>query len=149
MRQTYIVVATADEVALARQFKEYESHPIIITGVGAMNVIRALDPLPRSSWIINIGYAGSADLPIGEVYRIGKSVLLHDVEYTERPNIIGSGVTCYTSTDFVKSNKPGCVFDMELAFICSMGFDHIVAHKKVSDHCNYEEYENNIKGGIV
>ena len=34
---------------------------IIVTGVGAINVLKTLQDLPRNAQIINIGYAGSAN----------------------------------------------------------------------------------------
>ena len=38
---------------------------IIVTGVGAINVMHTLRDLPRDAKIINIGYAGSANYAIG------------------------------------------------------------------------------------
>lgn len=65
-----IVIATPNELPLVKKFG-YEENPIIITGVGGVNVIRALKHLPKDTEIINIGYAGSNKLPVGEIVDIG------------------------------------------------------------------------------
>ena len=50
-------------------------------------------------------------------------------------------VSCYTSNDFVlETDKKGCVFDMELAFIAALGFKDLVAFKYVSDNLDLQEY---------
>ena len=59
----YIVIATPDELKLAQKYiQDYGFSPntrIIITGVGGVNVYRALKDIPReSAHILNIGYAG-------------------------------------------------------------------------------------------
>lgn len=142
---TYIVVATPEEVKLKTNLLQFSKCPVIITGVGATNVIRALNGLSRDSFLVNIGYAGSVDLEIGEMVEVGTVRLHHEVSYSETPALIGCGVECYTSNDFVtSSSRKGCVFDMELAYICAMGFANVQAYKVISDHCDYKEYENMI-----
>lgn len=141
---TYIVIATKDELALVERHPEFGTAPVIITGVGAANVITALRDLPRDSHIINLGYAGSPDLEIGKEYKVGMSRLLHEVEYEDTFFSLDYGPTCYTGTDFVQAAHQKGLYDMELAFICALGF-HVTSLKTVSDHCNYEEYERNIK----
>lgn len=54
-------------------------------------------------------------------------------------------VPCYTSLDFVTANMVDtnpCVFDMELALICAMGFE-VDSIKVVSDNLNYKQFKNN------
>ena len=92
-----------------------------------------------------MGYAGSADLEIGKDYYIGSVELLHRVPFESPMFQLGYGVKCYTSADFVtQAHEKGCLYDMELAYICALGFQ-VRAIKRVSDHCNYSEYENAIK----
>lgn len=148
-----VVIATPNELELVKKLG-YENEPIIITGVGGVNVIRALKHLPKDTEIINIGYAGSNKLPVGEIVDIGWVSTNHEKakfkelyglpkEDFESPR---KSVGCYTSTDFVtetKRNTP-CVFDMELAFICAM-FDNVRAIKVVSDNLNLKEYEKNVE----
>lgn len=138
----YIVVATADEIRLLDLLPHLPQLPIIVTGVGGTNVINALDKISRESEIINVGYAGSVDLARGEIYQVQESRLYHKVPFSERTYILPHGnVPCLTSTDFVTEGQAGVLFDMELAFICAMGFKSVVAYKVVSDNCNLKEYE--------
>lgn len=138
----YIVVATADEIRILDMLPKLPRLPIIVTGVGGTNVVSALDRLDRESEIINVGYAGSVDLTKGEIYQVRESRLHHRVPFLEKTFILPQGkVPCLTSTDFVTEGPTGVLFDMELAFICAMGFKSVVAYKMVSDHCNLEEYE--------
>lgn len=138
----YIVVATADEIRLLDLLPKLPHLPIIVTGVGGTNVINALDKVSRDSTIINVGYAGSVDLTKGEIYQVCECRLNHKVPFSENTYILPQGQTpCRTSTDFVTEGEPGVLYDMELAFICAMGFKYVVSYKMVSDHCNLKEYE--------
>ena len=142
MLNKYIVIASANEVSLVDRLPIDLHLPIIITGVGATNVINALKDLPRDSFIYNIGYAGCPNVPIGTMVQIGKSRLFHQVDYNEIIYEIGDGMTCYTSTDFVTEGVSyGCVYDMELAIICAMGFQYVKSYKVISDNCNYQQYK--------
>lgn len=146
MAEQIITIATPVEIELVRRHPEFSGIPIIITGVGPLSVIRALQNLPRETEIINIGYAGSADLEIGREYRVGKCALFHRVDFASPEFIIDSGIKCYSSSDFVtEATEKGCAFDMELAFIRALGFQRICAYKTISDHCNYKEYEQTTK----
>lgn len=137
----YIVVATADEIRILDLLPHLPHLPIIVTGVGGTNVINALEKVSRDAEIINVGFAGSVDLKKGEIYQVRESRLHHKVPFSEKTYLLPQGeVSCLTSTDFVTKGKPGVLFDMELAFICSMGFKSVVSYKMVSDHCNLEEY---------
>lgn len=137
----YIVVATAEEIRILDLLPQLPKIPIIVTGVGGTNVIYALDKLSRDSEIINVGFSGSVDLKKGEIYQVRDCHLYHKVPYLEVTYNLHQGTTtCCTSTDFVTEGKPGILYDMELAFICAMGFKSVVAYKMVSDHCNLEEY---------
>lgn len=144
-----VVVATENEVKLAEELG-FKGNPILITGVGAINTIRALANVSKDTEILNIGYCGSNNITIGTLCKIGKVAMYHpSVEYGEDPIYLSNGsVICYTSSDFVKEtiiDQP-CVFDMELAFIASMGFKRLHSIKVVSDNLNYKEYEKNVEG---
>ena len=128
---------------------------IIVTGVGAINVMKTLQEIPRNSHIINIGYAGSANYNIGSVVCVTEARLNHPcvsypepqlllqpilAEYLKNPTECISSV-CYSNTDFVlQSDYKDCVFDMELAYIAAMGFDHLVSLKIVSDNLSLHDY---------
>lgn len=136
-----IVVATEIE------YKKFKStnEETIMTGVGYANVYKALANIPRDTPIINIGYAGSNNIPIGEVCLIGECRHYHpNVKYDEDVYKLSGNCVCFTSDDFVLSTdiKTPVVFDMELFAILSMGFTNVVAIKIVSDNLSIDEYES-------
>lgn len=146
-----VVIAEKEELKLVEELG-YGDYPVLITGVGGMNVIRALKHLPKDTEIVNIGYCGSNHFKIGETLVIDKVGTQHEIaefEELRQQCFCTNGYKvahCYTATDFVTqtNKKERCVFDMELAFICSM-FDNVMSFKVVSDNLNKEDYEKNIK----
>lgn len=142
----YLVVATREELGLV----EHEG-PAIITGIGALNVMRALDSLPRNTPLLNVGYCGSGAFKRGEKASITACTLWHPgIKYPE-PNFVLEpmpgfpATTCYTITDFGGDKTVDGVFEMELAFILGMGFTNVRAVKCVSDNCDFAEYEQTIQ----
>ena len=128
---------------------------IIVTGVGAINVMHSLRDIPRNAQIINIGYAGSANYEINSIVRVSEARLNHPcVTYPEPElllkllddNCLKDSTSCiesmcYSNTDFVlQSDYKDCVFDMELAYIAAMGFENLVALKIVSDNLSLHDY---------
>lgn len=146
-----LTIAEKNEIELIPE--EYKNIPVLITGIGMLNVIESLKYFPRETEIINIGYCGSNSLPIKTTVRVGKVQLYHqNVQYKEPIYEISKNpIVCYTSTDFVTSTtiKEPCVFDMELAGICSLGFKSIVSIKTVSDNLNYKTYKEQIGENYV
>lgn len=143
-----IVVATDEEYKLAK--KRFKGHLIIKTGVGGINVVRKLKRLPKWLKITNFGYVGSNVLPIGTEIRVGESRLYHpNVIYNEQEYTLDkeSTIKCFTSNDFVLETniKKPCVFDMELAYICALGFKRVESIKIVSDNLSLKQYEEEIK----
>lgn len=143
-----VVVAEENERQLAEQY--FPNCPVIVTGVGAINVFRSLQSVPRQTELINIGYAGSADFPIGSLVEVSEVRLCHpNVTYAEPklellplnlPNTLKTKI-CYSNCDFVlQSKETDCVFDMELAFIAAMGFENLHALKIVSDNLSLHQY---------
>ena len=156
-----VVIAEAEEMKLVKKLG-YGHRPVLITGVGAMNVIDALKDIPRDTEIVNIGYAGSKDLEIGKFYAVSQVGLYHpNVEYNEKlqdiPYIgridqetILERKKCLTSTDFVtQTEENDCLFDMELAYIRALGFEHIISYKFVSDNLDLQEHKENMIDNIV
>lgn len=142
-----VVVATPDELCLVDQ-----NDDILITGVGALNVIKTLQNVPRGTPLINVGYAGGNGLKVGERVSIGKVKLYHpNVDYKEDEFDIGGDAVCYTSADFVEKTEitEKCVFDMELAFILALGFTNVQAFKVVSDNLDYSQYEERVRENNV
>ena len=155
-----VVIAEKEELKLVEKLG-YSHYPVLITGVGALNVIDALKDIPRDTNLINIGYAGSKDLKPGKFYTVDMVSLYHpNVDYCEHQYELGwipwgaeteddepmMPVKCLTGTDFVlKSDVSGCVFDMELAYIKALGFENVTAYKYVSDNLDLQEYREKLK----
>lgn len=148
-----IVIAEKEELKLVDELG-YKDYPVLITGVGGVNVIRALKSFPRDTEILNIGYAGSNNLPVGTKVVVGSCNTYNEIAkfYEKTPAIdlieetkIFVRCPCYTSTDFVThtNKKETCVFDMELAFICAL-FDNVSAIKVVSDNLDIKEYREKL-----
>lgn len=143
----------SDEKSCADWLSRYE---VRITGVGAINVLRALRDVPRDTELLNIGYAGSANFEIGSWVEVTDVCLNHpNVTYSEPELRLMTGekqdgllqARCYSGTDFVlQSDYRDCVFDMELAFIAGMGFQNIRALKKVSDNLSLHTYHTITNG---
>ena len=128
---------------------------IVVTGVGAINVMKTLQDVPRNSQIINVGYAGSANYEIGSAVCVMEARLNHPcVSYPEPKLLLNTMPSewlkapsecltsvCYSNTDFVlQSDSKDGVFDMELAYIAAMGFENLVALKIVSDNLSLHAY---------
>ena len=147
-KMTIIVVATEIEYELAK--RRFKHKKIIQTGVGPLNTIHSLRKIPKWVKIINFGYAGSNNIPIGTEVSVGFSAGYHkNVQYLEPAYVTDdteSDIWCYTSNDFVlqkpKTTQP-CLFDMELAYIMALGFKHVRSIKIVSDNLSLEQYEEN------
>lgn len=140
-----LVVATEEEYKIAK--KRFKGHKIVKTGVGGINIIETLKNLPKSLKIINFGYVGSNNIPIGTEVNIGECQLYHpNVEYEEPTYKLKGNIKCYTSNDFVLETniKEPCVFDMELAYILALGFKRVESIKIVSDNLSLKEYNENI-----
>jgi len=148
MFKKVIVVATDEEYELAK--KRFKGHKIIKTGVGGINVIETLKHFPKRLKIVNFGYAGSNMIPIGTEVEISCCSLYHpncefvSPSYTLNKN---GNIRCYTSNDFVLQTDllNPCVFDMELAYICALGFKNVESIKIVSDNLSLNQYEENVK----
>lgn len=155
----YIIIAEEGERDLIAKYLPDCDYPVIVTGVGAINIIRSLQDLPRDAELINIGYAGSANFDIGTLVEVTEVRLNHpNVTYPEpalpltplaetanskqqTANILKS--ICFSNCDFVlASDYKDCVFDMELAFIAALGFKSVSALKIVSDNLSLHAYHD-------
>ena len=154
-RKTIFVIAEKEEsVLIDRLFPNAmpEGAELLVTGVGAINVLRSLGSIDRSTHLINVGYAGSANFAIGTWVRVTESLLHHpNFKYPEPclplqvpaalPAVEMIEAPCYSGVDFVlQSPFKDCVFDMELAFIMAMGFQNVESYKYVSDNLSLHEY---------
>jgi len=154
-----ILIAEEGERKLVEQYLPGETN-ILVTGVGALNILKSLRDLPRETELVNIGYAGSANYAIGTVVEVTESRLHHpNVTYPE-PRLALQPVedlffralnpvkaVCYSNTDFVLASPyKDCVFDMELAYICAQGFAKVSAIKIVSDNLSLHDYREIASG---
>ena len=148
----YLVIAEEGERELISKYLPDSNWPVIVTGVGAINIIRSLQNVPRDAELLNIGYAGSANFDIGTLVEVTEVRLNHpNVTYPE-PTLLLTPVTeqqstkkaiCYSNCDFVlASDYKDCVFDMELAFIAALGFKSVSALKIVSDNLSLHAYHD-------
>ncbi|MBO7502036.1 MAG: hypothetical protein J6T32_02325 [Paludibacteraceae bacterium] len=147
---TLILIAEEGERKLIEQYLPNIQADVLVTGVGAYNIMRSLRDLPLDTDIINIGYAGSANYAIGSVVEVTESRLNHPcVTYPEPVFSLDTldlpctnyRAVCYSGTDFVtQSDYRDCVFDMELAFIVGLGFRQVRSLKIVSDNLSLHAY---------
>ena len=72
-----IVIAEEGERKLIEKYIPDCRWDVLVTGVGAVNVIRSLRDLPRDTHILNIGYAGSANFEIGTLVEVSEVRLNH------------------------------------------------------------------------
>lgn len=157
----YIVMAEEGEKKLIREVEtklgeQLNDYELILTGVGAVNVLRALRDIDKDAQLLNIGYAGSANFEVGSLVEVTDVRLNHpNVNYPEPElHLVTKAkkegllqARCYTNTDFVlASDYKDCVFDMELAFIAGLGFEHLRAIKYVSDNLSLHSYREHSQG---
>lgn len=145
-----IVIAEKDEFPLVEKLG-YKGIPMLITGVGALNVIEALKDVPKDTEIINVGYAGSNCLPVGQFYQVRTVTMHHPVaEYLEPTykcvelDEMFESHKCYTCCDFMDPGKASGLFDMELAYIMALGFRNVRSFKYVSDNMDIKEYRDTL-----
>lgn len=140
-----------------------ESITMLITGIGkqrtAISLMEYLGKNEKPDLIINVGYAGSTDLKIGEWVNIEKVYNYEwDIPGEEKYSMVDVGnqkletiegsiekVECYSSESFVTSTtlEGHIAFDMELhsiALICDMYKIKLMSLKKISDNLSLEKY---------
>ena len=165
----YIILAEEGERSLIPEVEQslgcsLQEWEVLITGVGAINVIRSLSPLDRDAELLNIGHAGSANFEIDTLVEVTEVRLNHPCVTYPEPVLKLSPITnhqspiinhkspltqsvCYSNCDFVlQSDYRDCVFDMELAFIASLGFRTLHSIKHVSDNLSLHTYRETASG---
>ena len=152
---TIIAIAELDEMKLVKELMPDYRGRVIITGVGIVNVVKALRDVPKDNYIINVGYAGSNIIPVGTIVQITHSETAHELaDFKDGEEMelfpLGKGMEmarCYTGTDFITkwNGTDKAVFDMELAGIVALGFEKLSSFKKISDNLSYKQYKEHIK----
>lgn len=158
-----IVIADENERQLVKKYLPDCEWDIRVTGIGAINVLSSLMDIPRDTHILNVGYAGSANFELGTLVEVTEVSMNHPLCEYDEPVIklqpietsdtqtsmfplFNKKAKCYTNSDFVvQSDYKDCVFDMELAFIASLGFESVSALKVVSDNLSLHTYHETIK----
>ncbi len=155
----YILIAEEQELKLIDDLGLCKDDwQVVITGVGAINIMRATRSIPKDALVVNIGYAGSSNFEIGSWVDVTEARLHHPkVTYPEpalslsvRAQEIGAPpaiaekmhrAVCYSGVDFVtESIFRDCAFDMEVCFIAAMGFTRLCSLKYVSDNLDLHTY---------
>lgn len=155
----YILIAEEQELRLIEDLGLCKDEwQVVITGVGAINIMQATRSIPKDALVVNIGYAGSSNFEIGSWVDVTEAKLHHPkVTYPEPslPLTVRAkevGVTpsiaekmhqaiCYSGVDFVtESIFRDCAFDMEVSFIAAMGFTRLCSLKYVSDNLDLHAY---------
>ena len=142
---------------------------LLITGIGkqrtAISLIRYFCQNNKPDKVINIGYAGSTDIPVGKWVNIKRAYnyeweipgeekyIMKDygsqnLETIKNENL--EKVECYSAECFVVETdiEERVAFDMELhsiAFICDEYDIPLYSLKKISDNLSLEKYYENVK----
>lgn len=152
MEKKNIIILAAEEAEYKKCLEYFPEYECVLMGVGAGNVIKTCAALPEGTKIVNIGYAGSNNTPIGEVLTISDSYRLVNGNYnfTDHANplhIADNGVPCYTNNDFVTASDKteSVLFDMELNYIAAFSprLNLLASIKIVSDNLDIDAFRNN------
>lgn len=132
---------------------------VLVSGVGALNVIKALQHLPAQTEVLNIGYAGSSNFAVGSAVKISEARLNHpncrypepEIHLDTIPDEWLSQKTIsavnYSGADFVlQSDYKDCTFDMELAYIAAFDFAKVYSLKIISDNLSLHAYREHAAG---
>ncbi|MBQ0076184.1 MAG: hypothetical protein KBS69_03515 [Bacteroidales bacterium] len=154
-----ILIAEEGERDLIKKYLPTTDWPVLVTGVGGVNIVRALRDIDKDTHVLNIGYAGSANFDIGTLVEVTEVRTNHPNCKFNEPQLLLDSIddglfpianrkaVCYTNSDFVlQSDYKDCVFDMELAYIAAMGFAKTSALKLVSDNLSLHAYHELTNG---
>lgn len=145
-----------------------KNQKLLITGLGkqltAISLTEYLCNNDKPDLIVNVGYAGSTDIPVGRwvsilrVYNYEwsipgeeKYVMKHGGSQKLKllDNSDVESVECYTSESFVTETdiKDHVAFDMELhsiSLICDLKKIPLMSLKKISDNLSLDKYYDNL-----
>lgn len=99
-----ILIAEEGERKLIEKYLPDCRWDVLVTGVGAVNVIRSLRDLPRDTRILNIGYAGSANFALGTLVEVSEVRLNHpNCQYSEPVQLLAP---CESASDEKTQDSP-------------------------------------------
>ncbi len=137
-------------------FYENNEYRLFIIGIGVANVIENMSKIIKNNdikindKIINIGYAGSKGIKVGEIVSISDCQRFnpsHTIE-EKKVNLIPIKnfkiTSCLTNDDFVEEDDEhnNIAYDMELFYIAKFFENPISSLKIISDNLDYKSYEN-------
>ena len=161
--------SSSDRTGLKLFESEDGSKRLIITCMGKqftmMNLSKYLCSNEKPDLIINVGYAGSTDIPVGKWVNIERAYNYEwDIPGEEKYVMCNGGsqklmilensgietVECYASESFVTETdiEEHVAFDMELhsiSLICDLYDIPVLALKKISDNLSLDNYYENLK----
>lgn len=159
MRKIILIAEEGERKLLTDLGLSLEGAEVVVTGVGALNILHSCLNLPKDAEVINVGYAGSSNFEIGTWVEVTEVRLNHpNVKYDEPTCMLNATngspmgeaikqAVCYTNCDFVlQSDYRDCIFDMELAFIAGLGFTNLRSLKYVSDNLSLHAYHELTNG---
>lgn len=150
----FIITVATDYEKKALIPEQYWSH-VVITGIGMLHTIGTLKNQIQKSepqFVINIGYAGSKDVPVGTVCRVDEctAYMEHDI-YTGDMSLYefetkSPSYKCYTATDFIEGTKLEGPFLVDMELLAHSILDCPLASiKVVSDNMSMEDYDKALK----
>jgi len=155
----YIITCATEEEKRALVPERFWCN-VVITGIGFLDTIMTLKEHISDSdmfgyeprFVINIGYAGAKDIPVGTICRVNKCSAYreHDLDTgamqlyefkTSAPSYL-----CYSATDFIEgSNLEGpFLVDMELLAHSILSCP-LASIKIVSDNMSMDDYTSSLK----
>lgn len=147
---------------------EDKKQALLLTGIGkqltTINLIEYLCKNSKPDLIINIGYAGSTDIPIGKWVNISRAYNYEwEIPGEEKYVMLVGGsqklklienkdiekVECYSAESFVTESdiEEHVAFDMEvhsISLICDLYDIPLLSLKKISDNLSLGDYYNNL-----
>ena len=130
-----VVVAEPEEIKLIP--RAFQGLPILVTGVGA----KALDALqnldPTVTMMVNVGYCGSKDLPVGTVVENAHCLSVNNF------------LEGFFGQEIKEEDLTNKVVDMEHKWLqrwCDAHDVTLVTIKVVSDNLSYGQYKETMDG---
>ena len=125
-----VVVAEPEEISLIP--RAYQGLPILITGVGAkaLDALQNLDPSVNT--LVNVGYCGAKDFPIGTVVENAHCLSVNNF------------LEGLFDQEIKEEDLNDKVVDMEYKWIqrwCDARDVTLIAIKVVSDNLSYQQYK--------
>lgn len=168
-KESNLIAKKLDLQQIEKNIWKKDNIALLISGIGkqrtAISMTKYFCMNEKVDLIINIGYAGSTDIPVGKWVNISNSFNYEwDIPGEEKYSFLDYGnkqlevleqsdiekVNCYSAECFVTKTdiKEHVAFDMELHSIAVIGDMlniPVMALKKISDNISLDDYYDNTK----